>query len=118
MRSTTEVFEDHLGKRLRRETEDDVTTNYAEDVVILCGKGVFRGHDGVRASAHDLHRRLGSSQYQYNHTLVEGEYAFLEWSAEGDHTEVCDGADAFVIRNGEIVCQMIHYSVRTGTDAH
>ena len=111
-RTTTEVFEDHLAKRLAGDVEGDIRMNYSPDVVFLTGTGAFTGHDGVRASAKELTRYLPEdSVFEYRHTLVEGEYAFLEWTTHSNRGQVTDGADSFVIRDGKIVFQSIHYSV-------
>jgi SnoaL-like domain len=113
-RSTRDVLEDHL--RLRRrgagKVEEDITRNYAEDVVLLTGFGVFRGHDGVRRSAQILHEQLPCARYQYLTRLVDGEMAFLEWAARCPTARVEDGADSYLIRDGRIVAQTIHYTVR------
>ncbi len=42
---------------------------------------------------------------------VEGEMAFLEWTARSERAMVEDGADSFCIRNGLIVAQTIHYTI-------
>jgi hypothetical protein len=46
-RSTREVFEDHLRLAEENDLEGDLERNVAEDVVMLTGRGVFRGHAGV-----------------------------------------------------------------------
>jgi hypothetical protein len=43
---------------------------------------------------------------------VVGELAFLKWTARCPRAEVGDGADSFWIRDGRIVAQTIHYTVR------
>lgn len=111
MRTTTEVFEDHLARRLVGDTEGDIKNNYSEDVVLLTGTGAFEGHDGVRKSAKQLEEYVGSIPYEYNHTLIKGDYAFLEWTAKGDGRAVTDGADSFVVKDGKIILQTIHYTV-------
>jgi hypothetical protein len=112
MRTTTEVFEDHLAKRLAGDVEGDIKENYAKDVVFLTGTGAFHGHDGVRHSAAELSEHVTKNTlFEYRHTLVEGDYAFLEWTARAEDRVVGDGADSFVIKNGKIVLQTIHYSV-------
>jgi hypothetical protein len=112
-RSTRDVLEDHL--RLRRQgfgkVEEDIARNYAEDVVLLTGFGVFRGHEGVRRSAQILREQLPCTRYQYRTKLVNGEMAFLEWSARCPTAVVEEGADSFLIRDGRIVVQTIHYTV-------
>jgi len=111
MRTTTEVFEDHLAKRLAGDVEGDIKKNYSKDVIFLTGTGDYTGHDGVRASAAELEKYVGSIPFEYNHTLIKEKYAFLEWTAKGKDKAVYDGADSFVIENGKIVLQTIHYSV-------
>jgi hypothetical protein len=43
--------------------------------------------------------------------MVEGRFAFLEWTSEAEQTRVRDGADSFVIEGGWIIAQTIHYTV-------
>ena len=37
--------------------------------------------------------------------------AFLEWAYEDSTTRVRDGADSYLIEDGKIVAQTIHYTV-------
>ena len=110
-RSTREVFEDHLAKRLAGDDEGDLALNYDDDVVLLTGSGVFRGKDGVRRCLGRLLDELPCFRYEYRTRLAEGEVAFLEWSARCPTAGVEDGADSFLIRGGRIVAQTIHYTV-------
>lgn len=110
-RPTRQVFEDHLRLRKLGKTEEDIERNYAEDLVVLSGTGKHLGRDGVRETARNLGKYLANGTWEYRNTLVEGEYAFLEWTARSDNGMVCDGADSFVIRNGLIEFQSIHYTV-------
>ena len=110
-RSTKEVFEDHLQRRLRGDLEGDIQNNYASDVVFLTGTGKFHGHDGVRKSAAELERYLGGEDFEFKTKLVDGDYAFLEWSGHNDDKHVFDGADSFTIKDGKIIMQSIHYCV-------
>src|SRR5262245_17631114 len=111
-RSTGEVFEDHLARRRAGDVEGDLALNYDDDVVLLTGFGVFRGKDGVRRNLGRLLEGLPCIRYEYGTRLVEGEVAFLEWSARGPTAVVEDGANSFLIRGGRIVVQTIHYTVR------
>ncbi|MCZ2818530.1 nuclear transport factor 2 family protein [Modestobacter sp. VKM Ac-2984] len=110
-RSTEEVFADHLRLAGEHRLEDDIARNVAPDCVVLERRGVFRGHDGVCALARLLAEELSDAPYTYTTELVDGRLAFLEWTAESDHARVRDGADSFVIENGWIVAQTIHYTV-------
>lgn len=110
-RTTEEVFHDHLRKRQAGDVEGDIRENYDESVVLLTGTGIYRGHEGVRESAKELEYYLPDANFEYRTTRVAAEYAFLEWHGRSHAGEVRDGTDAFVIRNGRIVAQMIHYTV-------
>lgn len=110
-RSTREVFENHLEKRASGLVEEDIENNYAADVVLLTGLGVYHGHDGVRHAARTLHRYQPDATYTYRTKRVEGEVAFLEWNSQSPKGDVNDGADSFVIRDGKIIAQTIHYTV-------
>jgi hypothetical protein len=80
--------------------------------VVLTRHGVYRGHDGLRQLAERLSKELPNSVFEYRTRLVEGDIGFLEWSGRGDHAYVDDGADSYVIRDGKIVAQTIHYTVK------
>lgn len=112
-RSTQEVFEDHLRLRKAGAHEDDIARNYADDVAVLSGTGVHRGRDGVRETARILKKHMPGGSWDHRNTLAVGDVAFLEWSGRSQTgSRVTDGADSFVIRNGLIVAQTIHYTVR------
>jgi len=108
-RTTTEVIEDHLVKRLKGQVEEDLADNFSKDIIILSSFGVFEGHDGVRKSADKLKRDIGDAQFAYNHTQIEGRYALLEWSAHKEEKKIVEGADSFVVEDGKIIMQTIHY---------
>ena len=111
-RSAEQVFEDHLQQSTVGSIEDDLSRNYSEDVVLLTGHGIFHGHDGLRHLARRLNQELPNGKFDYRTRLVEGEMAFLEWTARADGAAVEDGADSYLIRNGRIITQTIHYTVK------
>lgn len=114
----SDVLEDHLRRAEAGDTEGDLAANFADDVVLLTGIGELHGHDGVRESRAVLAQDLPSRQFEYLTKLVVGQYAFLEWRGEAPDVHVEDGADSFVIRDGRIVMQSIHYTVRHRTGYH
>jgi hypothetical protein len=111
-RTTREVFEDHLRCRREGALEDDLARNFADEVVLLTGLGVYRGKDGVRRLWAVLRQQLPTTAYEYRTRLVDGEVAFLEWSGRCPTSRVEEGADSFLIRGGRIVAQTIHYTVQ------
>ena len=113
-RSAQEVLDDHLALAAEHRFEEDIERNTSPMCVILERRGVFRGRDGARELARLLGEELGDAPYTYVNTLVAERFAFLEWTAEGDNVRVRDGADSYVIDDGWIVAQTIHYSVEAG----
>jgi hypothetical protein len=77
VRSTQEVFEDHLRLRKKGDAESDIQCNYAEDVVVMSNFGIFHGHDGVRHSEQLLHQQLPSGRrYTYVQSLTDQDIAY------------------------------------------
>ena len=110
-RSAGEVFQSHLDLAQEGLFKEDITQNYAADCVVLTRKGVFRGHAGLLSLAEVLSTELPNARFSYDAKVTEGEVAFLGWSAECASVRVSDGADSFVIRDGLIRAQTIHYTV-------
>lgn len=109
-KTTTATIHSHLMKRLEGDLEGDIKANFSPDVIILSCYGVFKGHNGVRRSAAKLAKDIGEAEFAYNHTQIEGKFALLEWSTRNGKRPVKDGADSFVVEDGKIVLQTIHYS--------
>ncbi len=111
LRSPAEVCDDHLRLAGEHRFADDIERNVAPGIVILERRGIFRGREGATELARLLEQELPNAPYLYTNRLVEGRVAFLEWTAESEHARVRDGADSFLIENGWIVAQTIHYTV-------
>lgn len=111
-RSAREVLDDHLRESKEGTIEVDLARNYSPDLVVLTGRGVFRGHDGLRQLNELLRRELPEGNFEYRTVLVEGELGYLEWTGQSSTAYVDDGADSYLIREGKIVAQTIHYTVK------
>jgi hypothetical protein len=114
-RSTEEVFLDHLALAQAGAVEEDIARNFAPECVLLTSYGTFRGHRGVRAAARLLADQLGPATYEYRTVVWSGELAFLEWTATTARATVPDGADSFLIRDGQIQAMTIHYTLHQPT---
>jgi hypothetical protein len=110
-RSADQVFLDHLHEAAYGTVETDLARNYAENVVILTDRGIFRGHGGLRSLTQLFDRELPDATFRFNTTFVEGEVAFLKWTAESDCGRVADGIETFFIRDGRICAQTTHYTI-------
>jgi hypothetical protein len=113
-RSAEEVLDDHLRLAAENDLDGDLARNVADDIVILTGRGTFHGCDGVRELARQLMDEIPSGEWVYRNRLVAGRMAFLEWTVEAGPYRIPDGADSYLIEDGLIVAQTIHYTV---TDA-
>ena len=110
-RSTLEVLDDHLQRRERGDIQGDLEHNYARDIVLLCEKGVLKGHDAVRTSAKALADQLPEACFRFPFKAVDGEHALLHWNARSAKARVDFGVDTFVIRDGRIVLQTVSYQL-------
>lgn len=122
-RSTEEVFEDHLRLRAEGKLEEDLARNYDHQVVLLTSNSKMSGHDALRVSAQRLREQLPGAHFSYHVRQVQGAYALLIWSAKSSRFDAVEGADSFVIKNGKIAFQSIHYTLQSsdegrGTEQH
>ena len=110
-RTAAEVLEDHLRLRSESKLEEDLERNYSPDVLVFSSEGRFYGHDGIRETASILDDFVDPGEYEYLEKHADGDIAFLTWKASRDGYDI-HGGDSFVIRDGRIVVQTIHF-VRT-----
>jgi hypothetical protein len=120
-RTAREVLDDHLNlandwvdQPLERILDEDLQRNVAEDIVILINRGTFRGHAGVRQLAQMLSEELPAhAAFDYTYVAVDGRVGLLEWAYDDSTVRVRDGVDAYLIEEGKIVAQTIHYTLET-----
>ncbi|MFN6945518.1 MAG: nuclear transport factor 2 family protein [Cytophagaceae bacterium] len=112
MRTAKEVLDNHLELAKSGSVEEDLKTNYSDEVIILSTYGLYKGRKGAQELAEILNEELPEAIFEYKNVLIEGEVGFLEWTASSKTSEVKDGADSYVIRNGRIIAQTIHYTVK------
>jgi hypothetical protein len=118
-RTAREVLDDHLnianewvGADLEEVLRADLERNVSEDVVILINRGTFRGYDGVRELALMLAEELPEhNAFEYTYVAADGRMGLLEWTYEDSTVRVRDGVDSYLIENGKIVAQTIHYTL-------
>ena len=118
-RSAREVLDDHLNiantwaeAPLEQVLAEDLRRNVSEDIVILINRGTFRGYEGVRELARMLAEELPEhAAFEYTYVAAEGTVGLLEWSYQDSTVQVRDCVDSYVIENGKIVAQTIHYTL-------
>lgn len=112
-RPAREVLDEHLRLSNENRFAEDIERNVSPDCVVLDRRGVFRGRAGVQELARWLSEELPGARFTYRTILVEGRVAFLEWTADAKGARVHDGADSYLIEDGWIVAQTIHYTVES-----
>jgi len=118
-RSAREVLDDHLNiandwtdTPFDQVLDEDLRRNVSEDIVLLINRGTFKGHDGVRQLAQMLSEELPEhNSFDYTYIAAEGKVGLLEWTYQDSTVEVRDGVDSYVIEEGKIVAQTIHYTL-------
>jgi hypothetical protein len=118
-RSAREVLDDHLNianqwvdEPLEQILEEDLHRNVSEDIVVLINRGTFHGYEGVRELAQMLSEELPEhAAFDYTYLAAEGPVGLLEWRYEDSTVRVRDGVDSYLIENGKIVAQTIHYTL-------
>ena len=113
-RSDQEVLDDHLGTSLNGNVEEDLERNYAPDVVIVSNWGIKHGHEGVREMARLLQSQLPECTFAYKLRLIEDGIGLLEWTGQSPAGSVHDGVDSYVVPDGLIRAQTIHYTLTPG----
>lgn len=105
-----EVLKRHL-ELSRSHSEEDFLESYREDSFLIMQSGVRRGLEQIRTCYRQLNQELPNARFTYKAIIVEQDVGFLEWLAESDTHTVTDGADSYVIREGYIRAQTIHYTL-------
>jgi ketosteroid isomerase-like protein len=84
-----------------------VLSDYADDAVLLTSKGVRRGHGQIKEVFEWLLANVSTpgSTFTMIQQLVEGEIAYIVWSAESQRYRIPLATDTYVIRDGKIVAQ-------------
>lgn len=110
-RDTYQVFKDHLRLRLEGDLETDLRRNYAPDVVLLTVNSNAQGHDAIRISTARLQKQLPNGRFELLTEQVRGDFALLFWRGYSQRFDAIGGVDSFMITDGLIRMQTIHYQL-------
>jgi ketosteroid isomerase-like protein len=109
-RTPEEVFSHHA-QALGAGDLDEIVADYADDAVLITPAGVNRGTDGIRAAFTQLLADIPNAAWDLKTLIYEGDVLFLEWAAVAAATQVEDGIDTFVFRDGLVRVQTVRYTV-------
>jgi ketosteroid isomerase-like protein len=106
MASTKDVLDHHL-KCFGEGDLDAILSDYAPGAVLFTSDGPLRGADAMRPLFQAMIAEFGKpgATFSMKQQFVEGDYAYILWTAEtADNVyELC--TDTFVVRDGKIVAQ-------------
>jgi ketosteroid isomerase-like protein len=106
MRSTNDVLDHHL-EAIKQGDVNAVLSGYAPDAILFRQDGVFKGIDEIRPVFEAFvgeFRKPGTTS-NTKQRLVEGDYAYMFWTAETLDNFYELATDTFIIRSGKIVAQ-------------
>jgi ketosteroid isomerase-like protein len=106
MAAARDVLQNHL-EAFGQGDVNRILSDYAPDAVLFTSDGTFKGADAIRALFERLIKEFGKPGATFNmqRQVVEGDYAYILWTAETADNVYELATDTFVIRNGKIVAQ-------------
>jgi ketosteroid isomerase-like protein len=106
MASTKEVLDNHL-KCFGEGDLKGILSDYAPGAVLFTPDGPLRGADAMSPLFQALIAEFGKpgAVFSMKQQSVEGEYAYILWTAETADNVYEVGTDTFVVQDGKIVTQ-------------
>jgi ketosteroid isomerase-like protein len=106
MASTKEVLDHHL-KAFDQGDVNAVLSDYAPDAVLFTKEGALKGVDAIGPLFEALIAEFGKpgATFQMNQQLIQGDYAYILWTANTADNIYELATDTLVVREGKIVAQ-------------
>jgi ketosteroid isomerase-like protein len=106
MASTKDVLENHL-KAFGQGDITGILSDYAPGAVLFTKEAALKGVDAIRPLFEALIAEFGKPGVTFNmkKQWVEGDYAYIFWTAETADNVYELATDTFVVREGKIVAQ-------------
>src|SRR5262245_34160070 len=106
MISTTDVVNRHL-KYFDQADLQGVLSDYSPEAVMFTPDGTLKGPDAIRPLFQALIAEFGKPGASFNMKVqsVDGDYAYIVWTAETAEKVYQLATDTFVVRDGKIVAQ-------------
>jgi ketosteroid isomerase-like protein len=106
MASTKDVLEHHL-KCFDEGDLAGILSDYAPDAVLFTPDGPLKGLDAMRPLFQAMIAEFGKpgASFTMKQQSIEGDYAYILWSAETADNVYEVGTDTFIVREGKIVAQ-------------
>src|SRR5215467_2824486 len=106
MASTKDVLDHHV-QCFGKGDLKGILSDYAPGAVLFTQNGPLRGTEAIKPLFEALVAEFGKpgATFRMKQQFVEGEYAYIVWTAETADNVYEVGTDTFVMRDGKIVAQ-------------
>ena len=106
MASTKDVLDHHI-KCFGEGDLEGILSDYAPDAVLFTPDGPLKGADAIRPLFQAMFAEFGKpgAAFSMKHQSVEGDYAYVLWTAETADNVYELATDTLVVRDGKIVAQ-------------
>lgn len=106
MNSTRAVVENHL-KCFGQGDLEGILSDYAPDAVLFTQNGILRGRETIRPLFVTMLAEFGQpgTAFALQRLFVDGEHAWISWTAETAEHLYELGTDTFCVRDGRIAVQ-------------
>lgn len=106
MPTTGEILDQHL-KCFGENDLDGVVADYSSDAVLFVPDRPLRGPEAIKPFFRAFLAEFAKpgASFSMSQRYVEGEYAYILWSAETADNSYEAATDTFVVRDGKIVAQ-------------
>jgi ketosteroid isomerase-like protein len=113
MASTKDILANHL-RAFDQGDLNGILADYAPDAVFFTKDGMFKGVDAIRPLFEALIAEFGQpgATFDMKQQFVEGDYAYILWTAETADNVYELATDTFVVREGKIVAQSFTANIR------
>jgi ketosteroid isomerase-like protein len=106
MGATKDVVDHHL-KSFGQGDLKGILSDYAPDAVLFTPEGPLRGLDAIEPLFRAMLSEFGKpgTAFTLKQQFVEGDYAYILWTAETADNVYELATDTFIVREGKIVAQ-------------
>ena len=106
MRTTSNVLDQHL-KCFGENDLDGVLADYSSDAVLFIPGGPLKGPGEIKPFFQTFFSEFAKpgASFSMREQRIEGDYAYILWSAETADHSYESATDTFVVQNGKIVAQ-------------
>ena len=106
MPTTSDVLDQHL-KSFCNNDLDGILSDYSSDAVLFTPGSPLKGTDAIKRFFQGFLSEFAKpgASFSMGEQCVEGDYAYILWTAETADNSYEAATDTFIVRNGKIVAQ-------------